>query len=83
MGRPFILHYEDDCIHCRSCKTRVGFIRDHLFTNIGDESFIFHTVHKVGLTNQDGGVNEQAAGANVQDGDADEQGGANEQNDEQ
>ncbi|KAL3336086.1 hypothetical protein AABB24_032025 [Solanum stoloniferum] len=47
MGRPFILHYEDDCIHCRSCKTRVGFIRDHLFTNIGDESFIFHTVFNV------------------------------------
>ncbi|KAG5602973.1 hypothetical protein H5410_034343 [Solanum commersonii] len=47
------------------------------------EGVFFISLHKVGLTNQDGGINEQAAGANVQDGDADEQGGANEQNDEQ
>ncbi|XP_015079557.2 protein yippee-like At3g08990 [Solanum pennellii] len=137
MGRPFILHYDDNhCIHCRICKTQVGFMRDHLCTSMGYEVYIFDNVfnvevpedkryqkvekdgrtmndtycvkcgnligwkviavdkpwiivregvflmdiHNVDLTNQ-GGVNEQAA--NVQEGDANEQGGANEQNDEQ
>ncbi|TMW85660.1 hypothetical protein EJD97_022753 [Solanum chilense] len=138
MGRPFILHYDDiHCIHCRICRTQVGFMRDHLCTSMGYEVYIFDNVfnvevpedkryqkvlrdgrtmndtycvkcgnligwkviavdkpwiiiregvflmdlHNVDLTNQEGGVNEQAA--NVQGGDANEQGGANEQNDEQ
>ncbi|XP_055831101.1 protein yippee-like At3g08990 [Solanum dulcamara] len=57
MGRPFILYYDEipdqDCIHCRICRTRIAFVRDH-FANISNHAWVFHNMFNVEVPEDEG-----------------------------